>query len=209
MPRATWSLFALTAIALLAACGTTSTSTATPTPTTPPATATPAPTPTPTVVPTTTDPCQLVTSQEASSLAGASYGAGRPDTTSGGAKICIYGYQTLNVFLVLVAVATDAATAQADWAQEEAKAQAALNQGAGQGANITFNLNDVANLPGADRAAVGTASGTVSGQTISGSAIYLLKGPIFFTFSDVGLGITPPSISAMEAQAQTSLARLP
>ena len=207
MPRATRSLFALPAIALLAACGTTSTSTATPTPTAPPATATP--TAAPTSVPTTTDPCQLVTSQEASMLAGASYGAGRPDSTSGGAKICVYGYQTLNVFMVLVAVAPDATTAQADWAQEQAKAQAALNQGAGSGANITFNLNDVANLPGADRAAVGTASGTVSGQTISGSAIYLLKGPVFFTFSDVGLGITPPSISAMEAQATTSLGRLP
>jgi len=205
--RVSWSLFALSGIALLAACGSASSSTSTPTPTAPPATATPSPSRT--GVPTTIDPCQVVTSQEASALAGTTYGAGREDTTSGGAKICVYGYQTVNVFSVLVALAPDAATARADWAQEEAKAQAAVQQGAGSGANITFNLNDVANLPGADLAAVGTASGTVSGQTIAGSAIYLLKGATFLTFSDLLIGHAPPTTSAMEMQAQTSLGRLP
>jgi hypothetical protein len=202
-----WSLFALSGIGLLAACGGAGSSTSTPPPTAS-ATATPTPTPSPTGVATTLDPCQLVTSQEASSLAGASYGAGRPDATSGGAKICVYGYQTLNVFTVLVAVAADAATAQANWAQEEAQAQSAVQQGT-QGANVTFNLNDVSNLPGADRAAVGTASGTISGQTIAGSAIYVIKGTTFFTFSDLLLGNAPPTTSAMEMQAQTSLGRLP
>jgi hypothetical protein len=203
------SLFALTGIALLAACSTGGSPTPTPTPTASSATASATPSPSPTGGPKTLDPCQLVTSQEASLLAGASYGAGRADTTSGGGKICVYGYQTVNVFMVLDAVAPDAATAQAEWAQEEAQAQAALQQGAGQGANISFDVSDVSTLTGADRGAVGTASGTISGQAISGSAIYLLKGAIFLTFSDVQLGSTQPTTIAMETQAQTSLGRLP
>ena len=207
-----WSLSALPAVALMVACSTGGSPSPTPTPSTAasatPA-ATPAPSPSPTDVAKTLDPCQLVTSQEASVLSGASYGAGREDSTSGGAKVCVYGYQTVNVFMVLDAVATDAATAHAEWAQEQAQAQAALQQGVGQGANVSFNVSDVSTLTGADLGAAGTASGTISGHPISGSAIYLLKGATFLTFSDVQIGQTPPTVAAMEAQALTSLGRLP
>ncbi len=201
-----------------AACGTSSSSPAgatgtplpiAPAPVTPapvtPAPATPAPTDTPapisqvTGVPTSLDPCQLVTSQEASQFAGASYGAGVESTTSGGGKICTYGGQTLNVFMVIVGQAPDVATAQAG----KAEAEAAIQQQAGKA--IPF-----IELPTfADGAAYVSGTITVSGQSFSAGAIYALKGTIFFGFSDVALGKAAPTLAALQAQAQTILGRLP
>ena len=56
------------------------------------------------------DPCQLVTQQEASQLAGTTFAAGKEEAISSASSMCTYGAQTLNVFTVLVAVAPDAAT---------------------------------------------------------------------------------------------------
>jgi hypothetical protein len=169
---------------------------------TPAATDTPAPSSEPSLatgVPTSLDPCQLVTSQEASQLAGASYGAGVEGTTSGGGKTCVYGGQTLNVFTVIVGQAPDVATAQAG----KAEAQAAILQQAGKGIAFT-------ELPNfADGAAYLVGSFTVSGQTLNGSAIYVLKGTVFFGFSDLALGHPTPTSAALQAQAQVILGRLP
>jgi len=158
----------------------------------------------------TLDPCQIVTSAEASKLASASYGAGKEDTTQGGGKICWYGAQTLNVLEVLVAVASDPATAQAQWSQEEAQVQSQLQQALqyAPGVTVSFNLSDTS-LSGADRAAVGTFSETFSGHPISGSGIYVLKGATFFAIVDLVVGQAAPSSTAMEGQAQTVLGRLP
>jgi hypothetical protein len=154
------------------------------------------------------DPCQLVTQQEASQLAGATFGAGKPETISNGARMCTYGAQTPNVFMVEVAVASDAATAQADWAQEEAKAQAGLQQLLAEaGGNVTLNAGDIS-LSGADKAAAATSNATIGGRTISISAIYVLKGPVFFMFSNLVLGKQAPTTAQMEQQAQTVLTRI-
>jgi hypothetical protein len=154
------------------------------------------------------DPCQLVTQSEASTLAGVSFGVGTKETVSSGATMCTYGGQTRNVFLVEVAVAPDAATAQADWAQEESQAQSALTElVTSSGASVNLKAGDIT-LTGADKAATATASKTVSGVTLSISAIYVLKGAVFFTFSDLVLGKPAPSVAAMEAQAQTVLTRV-
>ena len=209
----------------VAACGSSSTPATQPatsssasTTTTPIPTATPAPTATPTpassatAVATSLDPCQLVTASEASSLAGTTFSAGTEGTTSGGGKTCVYGGATTHVFEVILAVAADATTAQADWAQEESQVQSALQQGLASaqsaGVNVNFNINDVSNVPGADMAAVGTFSATISGVSIGGTAIYLLKGPTFVAFSDLEVGGTPPTVSAMESQAGTTLGRV-
>src|SRR5690348_10178293 len=64
----------------------------------------------PAVSATSLDPCQIVTSAEASALAGANFTTGIEQTTDGGGRICVYGYQTQNVFMVLVAQGPDAAT---------------------------------------------------------------------------------------------------
>jgi len=189
---------------LLVACGSSTTSgSSSPTP------STPTPTPQQSASPVALDPCQLVTSSEASSIAGASFTAGKEDTTSGGAKTCAYGAQTRNVFLVLVTQAPDAATAQADWTQEQAKAEAAIQQGLPQGSSVNLNVTNLTNVAGADKAAIASFNTMISGQAVGLIAIYLLKGSTFVTFSDLVLGKPAPTAAAMEAQAQTTLGRLP
>lgn len=205
MLRSRRTVFVAAAAFLLVACGGSPTATASPTPSAPSTAGALQQSPTPVSL----DPCQLVTSSEASSLAGASFGPGQEGTTEGGAKTCVYGAQTRNVFSVLVTQASDAATAQADWAQEQAKAQAAVKQGVPPGVNVNLNLTDVSNLAGADRAAVASFNTTISGVAVGITAIYVLKGAVFFSFSDLVVGAAPPSTSAMEAQAKTVLGRLP
>ena len=166
----------------------------------------PSATPSATAKATTLDPCQLVTAAEASALSGASFGAGIEESTGGTGKRCTYGSQTKNVFFVQVATAASASDAQATWAAEEAQADAALTSDFP--AEVTANVTkaDVTGL--GDRAAVGTGSETIAGQTISGGVIYLLKGPNFLAFGDLTLG-TAPTADALKAQATISLDRMP
>jgi hypothetical protein len=166
----------------------------------------PSATPSATAKATTLDPCQLVTAAEASALSGASFGAGLEETTGGTGKRCTYGAQTTNVFFVQVATAATASDAQAAWATEEAEADAGLAAGFPVQASANISKTDVSGL--GDRAAVGTGSATIEGQTISGGVIYLLKGPNFLAFGDLTLG-TAPTADALKAQAATSLDRMP
>jgi len=156
---------------------------------------------------TTLDPCQLVTAAEASALAGVTFGAGLEETTgsNGTGKRCTYGAQTKNVFFVQVATAASADDAQAQWTTEEAEADADLASGF-DGAAVNVAKSDLTGL--GDRAAVGTGSVAIEGQTISGGDIYLLKGPNFLAFGDLTLG-TAPTAAALQAQAATSLGRMP
>jgi hypothetical protein len=149
-------------------------------------------------VPTSLDPCQLVTSQEASQLSGASFVAGVESTTAGNGKMCTYGGQTTNVFEVIVGQEPDVASAQAGKAAAEADIQKAAGNG--------IQFIELPTL--ADGAAYFVGSVSVSGVKINASAIYVLKGTVFFGFSDEALGPTPTS-SALQAQVQTILGRLP
>ena len=154
------------------------------------------------------DPCQLVTQQEASQLAGATYAAGKKEVLSSASSTCTYGAQTLNVFMVEVAVAADAKTALADWAQEEAKAKAGVQQLVAEaGGSVSLNAGEIT-LPGADKAATAIATANISGQTVNISAIYVLKGAVFFMFADLVANKQAPTTSAMAAQAQTVLTRV-
>jgi hypothetical protein len=157
---------------------------------------------------TTLDPCALVTAAEASALSGASFGAGIEETTgsNGTGKRCTYGSQTKNVFFVQVASAGTAAEAQAQWAAEEAEVDARLASGFGAELNANLTKTDLTGF--GDRAAVGTGSETIQGQTVSGGVIYLIKGPNFLAFGDLTLG-TAPTADALKAQATTSLGRMP
>ncbi len=195
---------------LLSACSPSTSST--PTPTTvigqinlPAPTATPAPTglQQQTATPVSLDPCQLIDSQEASSFTGASFGPGVESTTSGGGKICTYGSETANVFMVEVAQAPDVATAKAEKADFLATLQANAQQLASGGLNVT-------ELPAfADGATMGQLSTSVEGIALNGSAIGVLKGTIFFGFSDVVKGGAAPSAAAVQAEATSVLGRLP
>ena len=196
-------VFTALAALLLVACGSSTSGSSSPAPSTSPVSSTPSGSP------VALDPCLLVTSAEASSIAGVTFSAGKEDTTSGGAKSCGYGAQTANVFMVVVAQAADAATAQADWTQEQAKAEATIKQGLPPGASVNLNITNVTTLSGADRAALATFNTTISGEPVGIIAIYLLKGATFVSFSDLVLGKATPTADAMEAQAQTTLGRLP
>lgn len=155
-------------------------------------------------VATSLDPCQLVTQTEASALAGITFGPGQEET-AGLSKRCTYGSQTLNVFTVETAEATDAPAAQAAWNEAEAQVNASLKQQLPPGVNVTVANT---NVPGiGDKAAVISGTATIQGRTIGISGIYVLKGAKFFAFQDLLLG-TPPSEAAMEAQAQKTLGRI-
>jgi len=200
--RSVRPLFTALAALLLIACGSSTSGSSSPEPSTSAASTSPS------ASPVALDPCQLVTSAEASSIAGVSFAAGKEDTTSGGAKTFGYGAQTTNVFTVVVVQAPDAATAQADWTQEQAKAEASIKQGMPQGSNVNLNISNVS-VSGADKAAIATFNTTVSGQPVGIIAIYLLKGPTFVSFSDLVIGKATPTADAMEAQALTTLGRVP
>jgi len=197
--RVRLGLSTLTLAALLAACGA---STPAPTPT---QASTPASTDTPAVTATATslDPCVLIDSQEASTYTGASFGQGVEETLSGGAKICTYGANTTNVFMVEVAQAKSL---------DEAKAakQDFINTLEANVAQLTSEGLKVTELPNfADGATMGELNIALPTGSLSGSAIGVLKGTIFFGFSDEVNGGQAPSASAVQAEATSILARLP
>jgi hypothetical protein len=189
---------------------------ATPTPLPPPAPASSAsPTPSPSTTapasptgsasPVNLDPCQLVTQDEASTIAGATFGAGKEETTDGGGKICVYGAQTTNVFTVEVAQ-TDPASASAEWTQELAKTEATIESNLPAGVHVNFDASNTAGI--GDEAAVLTGTETLLGKPINFSGIYVLSGGTFFLIGDLVVGHAAPAVSAMEDQARTVLGRI-
>ncbi|MGD0173401.1 MAG: DUF3558 family protein [Anaerolineales bacterium] len=203
MTRMTLGISVLTIAALLSACAA---PTSTPVPTSTPApTSTSAPTSPKqqATAATSLDPCQLITSAEASKLAGGSFGAGEESTTSGGGKICTYGANTKNVFMVEVGQAPDVATAKAYQADFLATIQENLAQLTSEGLVPT----DVPNL--GDAAIYAEASFTLPTGTLNGSAIGVRKGTIFFGYSDLVADGPAPTRAAMESEAKTVLGKLP
>ena len=192
---------ATTASASTAATPTTA-PTATPTPTTE---ASGSATAEPTGLAGAPDPCAMVTSAEASALAGVTFGPGKEDTTTGNGRICTYGAGTLHIVTVSTALAADAATAKA----EEADFKTKLEQGAAQaGADLKVNVTELPSWqPGVDAALV-SGGVTISSVSIAASAMYLLKGTTFVGFSCLGLGTAAPSNAALEAQGMTVLGRI-
>jgi uncharacterized protein DUF3558 len=151
------------------------------------------------------DPCKLVTRAEASKLAGASLSAGKEQTNSG-AKSCVYGGQTTNVFTVEVVQAASADVANAQWNAEQAQAQDVLKKAVPAGLNVQL---DTSNLSGiGDRAAAVRASTKIAGQTFSVSGIYVLKGSTFFAFQDLAFGRASTSESDLKDEAKTVLGRI-
>ncbi len=169
-----------------------------------------APSVAPSASPTALDPCVLVTSDEASQLAGATFGAGAEDTTAGGGRICTYGANTTNVFDVIVGQASSEAEAQAG----KADAEAGILKLAAKGVKFTelAACSGQASCPPgtlADGAAYFVGSVTFSGVKVNGSAIYVLKGTTFFGFSDLVLSLPSPTAAALQAEAQVILGRIP
>ena len=212
IPQILFGISLLALAVLLSACSPSSNNPATPTPTTVIAQIN-LPLPTATPVPTSVDQqltaqasldrCALVDSQDASTYAGASFGPGEESTTAGGGRICTYGSETANVFMVEVAQAPDVATAVAAKADFLAMLQASAQKLASGGLNVT-------QLPAfADGATMAQLNTGAGGVAINGSAIGVLKGAIFFGFSDVVMGGAAPSATAVQAEATTLLGLLP
>jgi hypothetical protein len=153
-------------------------------------------------VPTALDPCQIITAQEASSLAGTTFGPGKEETLPSNTKMCTYGSQTKNVFEVVVAMAPDAATAKKQEAAAEADLQANASQ-LQQGMTITKLPNFA---PNTDAVLMQIKNNPIG---IGGAALYLLKGATFAGFSDLALGGKAPTAEAMKAEAMKVLAQLP
>jgi hypothetical protein len=164
----------------------------------------PATTPATTAVPSgsgvvpAVDPCQLVPPDEASRLAGASFGPGVEQQESD-TKQCVYGAQMTNVVTVSVIQAASEAQAQAAKQQLLADIQ--------QQAHGAFTVTQMPDF--ADGAVEGRASVPVNGTTFAASAIIVLKGTIAFGFSDLVFGHDAPSNGSLEGEATTVLTRLP
>jgi hypothetical protein len=73
------------------------------------------------------------------------------------------------------------------------------------GLNAKLSVTDVSGLAGADRAAIATYNTTISGQAVGISAIYVLKGAIFFTFSDLVVGQAAPASAISGLRNRRSL----
>jgi hypothetical protein len=158
----------------------------------------------PSAVPTSIDPCQLIPKDEAGKLAGATFGDGKEEETSGHSKMCTYGAGTTNVFEVIVAIAPDEATAKA---QE----QAAMNdlKSAAQDLPSGLHITQLPNFaPGAD-AVMMDGSVSLAGQSIEGRGIYVLRGTSFFGFNDLVRNGNAPSADDAKSEAMTVLGRMP
>jgi hypothetical protein len=176
---------------------------ASPTPTPTPTASAPA-SPSPSGSKTTLDPCQLVTQDEASTLAHATYGPGKEEVTEGGGKLCVYGSNTGNVLTVFVGQAVDAATAKAEWTAELTELEAKLNSGLPAGDHVSFDTSNTAGL--GDEAAI--VSGGEDAAGIKFDGVYVLSGPTFFLIGDLVLNRAPAAIADLKTQAQTILGRI-
>jgi hypothetical protein len=151
------------------------------------------------------DPCRVVTAAEASSLSGGFFGVGKK-SISHGSRRCVYGDSLLEFTVEISRAASTAEAAQAAFAQNEARARRALLDQVPAHLAASLHVSDVSGL--GDRAAIGTYSLQIGGETIGISAIYVLDGTTFLTFSDLNLSSAAPTDEAMEAQARASLSRL-
>jgi hypothetical protein len=152
-----------------------------------------------TAVPTALDPCTIIPNATVNTLAATTYPPGTESVTPGQGKICTYGAQTTNVFMVIVGQAPDQPTAKA-W---EASAEASLAKAAGRGIPFTTDATI------GDGAVYFTGSMTIKGIPFNGSALYALKGLVFFGFSQVTVGHPSMPVSAMTTEANAIVAALP
>jgi hypothetical protein len=143
---------------------------------------------------TTTDPCQLVTAQEASALTGASYGPGT-ERAAGLGKTCVYGGGTKNVLMVDV------------WQGSATLLQQVRDQ-------VTAEIeqgSDSAHIDPIPVAGLGDSATAyaVSGAPFNASSIFVLKGSNAIYLVDEVTGSPAPTTAALTATARTALGRLP
>jgi len=130
-------------------------------------------------------PCQLVPQQEASALAGASFGPGQLESENASSSRCTYGGNTKNVFLVIVARASSVAEAQAQ--RDELRSQAETQLGG------KLNVAKVSGV-GDDAESI---TGSLSSIGVNVSGLYVLKGALGFALVDEVQGGAAPTTQAL------------
>jgi hypothetical protein len=155
-----------------------------------------------TAVPTSIDPCKIVTVEEVNELTGANFKTGKEETETNNVKRCTYSEEGVS-FMVTAAVAPDVATAQ----KNEADTKADLEANA---PGFPYKLTELPGFaPGADAALV-EGSADFNGTSLSGVAIYVLRNTTFFALTDIStLGAKAPTAAQMEDQAKVTLGRVP
>jgi hypothetical protein len=143
---------------------------------------------------TTTDPCQLVTAQEASALTGASYSPGS-ERSAGLGKTCVYGAGTKNVFMVDV---WQGSASELQQLRDQVLAEVQQNSDAAQ-----INPIPVAGLGDSATAYA------ISTDVFNGGSIFVLKGTNAIYLVDEVTGGPAPTTAALTATARTALGRLP
>jgi hypothetical protein len=148
---------------------------------------------------TTLDPCQLVTQEEASAMAHATFGPGREEGKPS-ARRCVYGSQTANVLTVFAAAASSADAAKAHWNQLLAEAQQGLSDAPAGSVKLTpqSGLADRAEWVELDLPAL----------KVSGRGLAFLSGNTGVYMIDLVRGAAAPSRSEMTDQAHTVMGRL-
>jgi hypothetical protein len=148
--------------------------------------------------PTAVNPCDLVTRDEASTLAGVTLAKGKESTLDNNGKLCTYSVQT-TLFNVEAIEAPDQATMDA--AKQQALAQLQKNVPKGIKVGAISGVGDQAELA--------TGSPTLNGVTVNVIGLYFTDGTYFVAISDIGLGHGVASADALAAEAQTAISRLP
>jgi len=149
-----------------------------------------------------TDPCQVMTQSEASTLAGVPMPAGvKQPYKTGGAMKCGYTSGSTQAFVILAQAATPD-QAQATWNADKASLQQEV-----QAAGIAFTSTSVPGI--GDQAAVFVGSATINGVNNTMTAIFVLKGTTFVDIGDIALkNAKPATTAAVVAQAKTSVGRV-
>ena len=143
--------------------------------------------------PVNLDPCKLVPQQEASKVAGASFGPGQLEVENAASSRCIYGGNTKNVFLVIVARASSVAEAQAQRDEMRSEAEAQLGG--------KLNVGKVSGV-GDDAESI---SGSLSALSINVSGLYVLKGTLGFALVDEVQGGAAPTTQTLVDEANKVL----
>jgi hypothetical protein len=149
---------------------------------------------------TTLDPCRLVTRDEASAMAHASFGPGL-EQRSPGARRCVYGSQTANVLTVFAAAASSTDAAKAYWDQLLNEAQQGLSDAPAGSVKLTpeSGIADRAEWVELDLSAI----------HVSARGLAFLSGSTGVYLIDLVRDGAAPSRPDMTDQANTVLGRLP
>ena len=158
----------------------------------------------PSAVPTDIDPCQLITADEAGQPRRRDV-RGRQGGGDLGPRTDLHvRREHPNVFMVIVAIAPDVATAKA----AEKAAEQDLKDNA-QSFGVPVNVTKLPDFADQTDAVILDGSASLGGESISGRGMYLLRGTTFVGFNDLVRGKQAPSADDMKAEATTVLSRVP